>query len=86
MLSYIKVQGKLIPISQPEKSILENLESGGIDVNYQCRDGLCGSCRCQILSGMVSYQKASLGALKEGEVLICIARAETSIELKGIYS
>jgi ferredoxin len=86
MVSYIKVQGKLILIDQPEQSILENLESAGVDANYQCRDGFCGSCRCQLLSGTVSYQQIALGVLKAGEVLICIAKAESNIELKGICS
>ena len=85
MVSYIKIAEQLIPINQPEQSILKNLELGGIDANYQCRDGLCGSCRYQLLSGAISYQQASLGFLKEGEILICIARAKSSIELKGVY-
>ena len=86
MVSHIKFAKKLIPINQPELSILENMEANGINMNYQCRDGLCGSCRCQLLMGEVVYQQQALAVLNEEEVLICIARANSSIEIKDVYS
>ncbi len=40
-------------------SLLEQLESAGLQPEYQCRNGVCGACRCRLGSGKVS-QKDSL--------------------------
>ena len=50
-------------------------------IEYQCRDGFCGSCRCKLLSGEVGYIKPTLAFLAKGEILPCSAIALSDIEL-----
>ena len=80
MYMYVKYQGKKIPISE-RQSILEALESSGVAMNFQCRDGICGTCRCKLLSGQVRYDNSPLATLKDKEVLICVARAKSNLIL-----
>lgn len=54
---------------------------------YGCRDGACGSCQAQLLTGEVSYPDGLPAALSEaehanGQVLLCKARAQTDVQLK----
>ena len=30
------------------------LEAAGVSIDYQCRSGICGTCRCKLLSGQVT--------------------------------
>ena len=34
-------------------TILEAAEAAGMSIDYQCRSGICGTCRCKLLSGQV---------------------------------
>ncbi|WP_192483293.1 MULTISPECIES: class I ribonucleotide reductase maintenance protein YfaE [Cysteiniphilum] len=70
----IKLNDQIITIDNNELTILEWLEQQGITANFQCRDGVCGTCRCQLISGNIEYTKEPLAFIKEDEVLICIAK------------
>ncbi|WP_440994111.1 class I ribonucleotide reductase maintenance protein YfaE [Cysteiniphilum litorale] len=70
----IKLNDQIITIDNNELTILECLEQQGIAANFQCRDGVCGTCRCQLISGEVQYTKEPLAFVKDDEVLICIAK------------
>ena len=61
-------------INNNECTILEWLEQQGISANFQCRNGVCGTCRCKLISGSIQYIKESLAFIKDDEVLICIAK------------
>ena len=63
------------------KTLLQELESRGINVNPQCREGYCGSCRCKIVSGKASYVTEPIAYISDDEVLPCIAKADSSITL-----
>ncbi|MGN6507773.1 MAG: FAD-binding oxidoreductase, partial [Tepidisphaeraceae bacterium] len=39
--------------TDPEKSVLELAEDAGIDIAYDCRSGICGTCKVQLLAGEV---------------------------------
>lgn len=65
-----------------DESILESLEASGCVVEYQCREGMCGSCRCLLTSGEVTYTHPPLAALAAGEILPCICKAKTDITLE----
>lgn len=69
-------------IHQEQESILESLEAAGYMIEYQCREGMCGSCRCRLTSGTVDYQNIPLAALAPDEILPCITRAKTDICLE----
>lgn len=56
-------------------------------IPYGCRNGACGSCMGNLLSGKIRYEdRGSLKALKKidedaGEVLLCQAIADTDVEI-----
>lgn len=46
----LTVRGLRFP-ADPSKTVLEHLETNGISIRSQCRSGICGNCRIQILAG-----------------------------------
>ncbi|RKF18122.1 ferredoxin [Alginatibacterium sediminis] len=63
------------------QTILEAFEQSGFAPEYHCREGVCGACRCSLVSGDVKYQATPLAFVPEGDVLICQARPVGKIEL-----
>lgn len=63
------------------KTLLQELESKGTNVNPQCREGYCGSCRCKLVSGDVTYITEPIAYIGNNEILPCIAKADTDIIL-----
>lgn len=76
---------KTVNLTKSSDTILSQLESKGIDVNPQCREGYCGSCRCKLLKGEVSYITDPIAYISNGEILPCITRAdsELTLDIKG---
>lgn len=62
------------------QSILTELEEHNILLNYSCRQGHCGSCILQLLSGDVEHQEC-LVPLSPGEILACQAKPITDIKI-----
>ena len=50
----IKVNDVIMLDSLSSDCILQSLEKAGLEPEYQCRDGHCGSCRCKLVEGQVS--------------------------------
>lgn len=67
-------QSVTIEVSSSE-TLLECMEKAGLDVEYQCRDGHCGACRCQLSSGDVEYTGFAMACTQGNEILPCICRA-----------
>lgn len=63
------------------KTLLQDLESKGINVNPQCREGYCGSCRCKIVKGEVTYITEPIAYINDKEALPCIAKADSNVIL-----
>lgn len=72
---------KTINLTKSTDTILSQLESKGIDVNPQCREGYCGSCRCKLLKGDVSYITDPIAYTNKSEILPCVAVANSDISL-----
>lgn len=68
--------------NQQQKTLLEVLESHNISVEYQCREGYCGSCRIQINGGQVCYKKPPLACIDDNEILPCCCQIQSDIELE----
>lgn len=72
-------------VAQQDGTILDAIIAATPDnqvlIDYQCRDGYCGSCRCKLLSGKVGYIKPTLAYLAQDEILPCSAIALTDLEL-----
>lgn len=54
-------------------SLLELAESRGLDPEFSCRVGTCGTCRTKLVAGAVTYLKQPSAPIAEDEVLICCA-------------
>ena len=63
-------------------SILEALEGAAVDVQYHCRDGFCGACRCKIISGSVDYFTDPLAFIDDDEILPCCSRPSSDIKIE----
>lgn len=54
-------------------SLLELAETRGLQPEFSCRNGNCGTCRTKILAGAVAYVTAPTAAVAPDEALICCA-------------
>jgi ferredoxin-NADP reductase/DMSO/TMAO reductase YedYZ heme-binding membrane subunit len=64
------------------ESLLETAERLGVPLDYECRSGICGKCRCRRLSGSVTMGVAeglSAAERAEGMILMCQARATSDV-------
>jgi CDP-4-dehydro-6-deoxyglucose reductase len=70
------------------ETILQAALRSGIVLPYGCKDGACGSCKSQIVSGEVDYGSYQSKALSDqekaqGGVLLCCAHAKTDLTVKA---
>lgn len=63
-------------------SLLVALESHRVKVEYQCREGYCGSCRTRLVAGEVDWLTEPLAFILPGEILPCCCRANGDIEIE----
>lgn len=59
-------------------SLLEFAESKGLNPDYSCRQGICGTCECKLLEGSVNYTQPPTANVAEGSVLICISKPKSA--------
>jgi ferredoxin len=76
----LTVDGLEYPLNT-KKTLLENLESQAIKVEFHCRDGHCGACRCLLISGEAEYINYPMAYLRDGDILICCASAKNNIKI-----
>ena len=62
-------------------TILESIERQNIEVQYHCRDGYCGACRCKLTSGQVEYKVDPLAFIDDDEILTCCTIPSTDISI-----
>jgi uncharacterized protein len=75
--------GKTITWNEGDGSILEVAEAHGLNPDYSCRQGICGTCMCQIRQGEVDYEQEPIADIEPGSVLICISKPRTAkVELE----
>jgi len=67
--------------------ILDAALNQGINLSYGCRNGACGACKVQVLSGEVSYPEDPIALSDEDKeqsnAYLCFARAESDLEIKA---
>lgn len=64
---------RLVPVSTGV-SILDGAMKAGITLPHSCKEGACGSCRAQLISGDIKLRKnhiLSEAELGQGQVLLC---------------
>ena len=63
----------------PRQSILQALEANGIQVPSDCRFGICGTCRTDVLGGAVMHRDMCLDdRTRRTSMAICVSRADVS--------
>ena len=75
--------GKSVPLP-PDKCLLEIAEEAGVNIDYECRSGICGSCKVRLLAGRVTMEVQD--ALADDEkasniILMCQAKASRSVTI-----
>lgn len=78
----LSVNGQRLACLAGHNNLLEVFEHHDIDVEYQCREGYCGSCRMRLVSGEVTYSEKPLAFIPEGDVLPCCCLPVGDVELE----
>ncbi len=63
------------------QSIVEVLESERLAIDTVCRQGVCGTCQCRVLSGEIEHRDAVLTTAereKGNKILLCVSRGTGS--------
>ncbi|HDX9082432.1 TPA: 2Fe-2S ferredoxin-like protein [Klebsiella oxytoca] len=79
---FLKISDTRLECQDEHPSLLAALESHNIDVEYQCREGYCGSCRLRLVSGQVDWLTEPLAFVQPGEILPCCCRVKGDIEIE----
>lgn len=69
-------------IVKPEQSILDAIESHGIEVPFSCRAGICGACECTVLRGEPEHLDMVLSDSEKQanqRMLICVSRSRSPV-------
>ncbi|QIR14637.1 class I ribonucleotide reductase maintenance protein YfaE [Shewanella aestuarii] len=64
-----------------QHTLLEALEFKKVKVFSECRNGFCGACKTQVISGEVSYIKQPIADLEANECLPCCCIPKTDVNL-----
>ena len=65
-----------------EKTASDVLIENGVHVDIKCSDGICGVCKCGVVSGEVEHRDFVLSkAQREGAIILCQSRAANANEL-----
>jgi ferredoxin len=54
-------------------TLLELAEARGLEPEFSCRAGTCGTCRTKLIKGTVTYVKEPTATIDEDEILLCCA-------------
>jgi len=76
-----------VVIARPHETLLAALERNDIHPPFNCRVGVCGTCRVRLLAGQVSRgEESGLTAEQraQGDTLACVAYPLTDVTLAGV--
>ncbi len=69
--------------AEAEETLLDAALRQGVGLPYGCRNGACGSCVAELLSGEVAYPDGEPEvAIEPGQLVICQAHARSDLRLK----
>lgn len=77
----LQKSGRSLAWDGTSQSILAFLEAQGIEPEFSCRAGVCGTCEHGLVSGEVDYFEEPLDAMPDDRVLLCCTRPKSSIVL-----
>jgi ferredoxin-NADP reductase len=70
--------GVTVTVAEQE-SILDALIAAGVDLNYDCREGTCGSCELDVLDGEIAHRDSVYTAAEHASMSVvfpCVSRAQ----------
>ncbi|MBO9482494.1 MULTISPECIES: class I ribonucleotide reductase maintenance protein YfaE [Gammaproteobacteria] len=85
MAHIVKILEGFSFIPRKELTLLEALEQENVDMEYQCREGFCGSCQVTLVAGEVTYTTEPIAFIPEGKILTCCCQlnSDVTIEIPG---
>ena len=68
-----------------DASLLDLAEANGVEIDYACRSGVCGTCKIKIVKGKVEMSDNELTDEERanGYVYACAARPTSDIEVEA---
>lgn len=75
----LRITGTQLLCQDEHPSLLAALESHNVAVEYQCREGYCGSCRTRLVAGQVDWIAEPL-AFIQPEILPCCCRQKAILK------
>jgi ferredoxin-NADP reductase/MOSC domain-containing protein YiiM len=63
------------------QSLLELAEACNVPVAWSCRTGVCHTCECGLIGGVVAYEPDPLERPAQGNLLICCSRPNGNVEI-----
>lgn len=75
----LRKTGRTITVG-PTQSILDALLDAGMNPEYSCQDGICGSCETRVLSGEVDHRDSILTDAERAAsktMMICVSRCKS---------
>jgi vanillate O-demethylase ferredoxin subunit len=73
--------GRIIPIP-PGETILKTLLDAGVNVDFSCAMGGCGTCETRVMEGIPDHRDNYLSDEEKAEnsvVMICCSRSKTPV-------
>jgi ferredoxin len=67
---------------QHASSLLESLEAQDLHIEFQCREGYCGSCRTRLIEGEVHYTEEPMAWIDDDEILPCCCIPKSPLRLQ----
>ncbi|MDB1123743.1 2Fe-2S iron-sulfur cluster-binding protein [Vibrio algarum] len=71
-------------LTTSEHTVLEAMESAGLQAEYHCRDGHCGACRCELVNGEIEETGFKMAYTSANEILPCISKAKSNLVLSKV--
>ncbi|MDR3101539.1 MAG: PDR/VanB family oxidoreductase [Paraburkholderia sp.] len=62
-----------------DKSLLDTLLEAGVDVDYSCREGICGACETRVLEGCPDHRDSVLSLAEKKAnrtMMVCVSGAQ----------
>jgi ferredoxin-NADP reductase len=73
--------GLTVPWGPGFQSLLELAEACDVPVKWSCRTGVCHTCECALIGGVVDYLLDPLEPPAEGNALICCSQPRSVVEI-----
>ena len=65
-----------------DRTVLDTLIDAGLDINYSCREGVCGACETSVVEGTILHRDMVLGDAERASgrtMFICCSRASSEV-------